>query len=76
MPMKQIFIRGKRTSVERAKRIIRQVYGSNDFKAGYRRGEVHVYFPNHISVEIVEEIAKRLRLEITMLGTRAILDVK
>lgn len=74
--MKQIFIRGKRTSVERAKRIIRQVYGSNNFQARYRRGEVQVCFSNHISEGIVEQIAEKLNLEIIKLGQRAILDVK
>lgn len=76
MPMKQIFIRGKSTSIRRIEEAIRQVYGPNGFHAEYRRGEVHVYFTNHISERTVEEIAEKLQLEIIKLGARAILDVK
>ena len=52
--MKQIFIRGKRTSLERARRIAKRAYGSNNFKARYKRGEVQLYFPNYISAKEVE----------------------
>lgn len=73
--MKQIFIWGKRTSLERAKKITKQAYGSNNFKAKYKRGEVQLYFPNYISAKEVEIIAKELRLKVISLGTKAILDV-
>jgi len=73
--MKQIFIRGKRTSLERARRVVKQVYASNNFQARYKRGEVQLYFPNYISAKEVEIIAKELRLKVISLGTKAILDV-
>lgn len=73
--MKQIFIRGKRTSLERARRVVKQAYGSNNFQARYKRGEVQLYFPNYISAREVEIIAKDLRLKVISLGTKAILDV-
>lgn len=73
--MKQIFIRGKRTSLERARRIAKRAYGSNNFKARYKRVEVQLYFPNYISAKEVEIIAKELRLKVISLGTKAILDV-
>jgi hypothetical protein len=72
---KQIFIRGKSTSLERARRITKQAYGSNNFEARYKRGEVQLYFPNYISAKEVEIIAKELRLKVISLGTKAILDV-
>lgn len=73
--MKQIFIRGKRTSLERARRVAKQTYGSNNFLARYKRGEVQLYFPNYISAKDVEIIAKELKLKVISLGTKAILDV-
>ena len=73
--MKQILIRGKRTSLERARRVTKQAYGSNNFQARYKRGEVQLYFPNYISAKEVEIIAKELKLKIISLGTKAILDV-
>lgn len=73
--MKQIFIWGKRTSLERARRVVKQVYASNNFQARYKRGEVQLYFPNYISAKEVEIIAKELRLKVISLGTKAILDV-
>lgn len=73
--MKQIFIRGKKTSLERARKIVKQAIGSNNFKSEYRRGEVHLYFPNYVSEKEVEIIARALRLQVTkMSGVRAILD--
>ena len=72
--MKQIFIRGKKTSLERARKVVKQAIGSNNFKE-YRRGEVHLYFPNYVSEKEVEIIARALRLQVTkMSGVRAILD--
>lgn len=73
--MKQIFIRGKKTSLERARRVAKQAYGSNNFQARYKRGEVQLYFPNYVSAKEVEIIAKELRLKVISLGTKAILDV-
>lgn len=73
--MKQIFIRGKKTSLERVRRVVKQVYGSNNFEARYKRGVVQLYFPNYISAKEVERIAKVLRLKVISLGTKAILDV-
>lgn len=73
--MKQIFIRGKRTSLERTRRVVKQVYGSNNFKARYKRGEVQLYFPNYVSAKEVEIIAKELKLKVISLATKAILDV-
>lgn len=73
--MKQIFIRGKRTSLERARRVVKQVYASNNFQARYKRGEVQLYFPNYISAKEVEIIADKLELKVISLGTKSILDV-
>lgn len=73
--MKQIFIRGKKTSLERARRVTKQAYGSNNFQARYKRGEVQLYFPNYVSAKEVEIIAKELKLKVISLGTKAILDV-
>lgn len=73
--MKQIFIRGKKTSLERVRRVVKQVYCSKNFEARYKRGEVQLYVPDYISAKEVEIIAKELKLKVVSLGTKAILDV-
>lgn len=73
--MKQIFIRGKKTSLERARKITKQAIGSSNFKARYKRGEVQLYFPNYVSEKEVEIIARELKLKVTKISeVRAILD--
>lgn len=72
---RQLFIRGKNTSENRARRVAKQACGTNNFKSRYKRGEVQLYFPNYISDREVEIIAKELRLKVISLGTKAILDV-
>ncbi len=73
--MKQIFIRGKKTSLNQARKVTKQVMGNSNFESRYKRGEVQLYFPNYISEREVEIIAKVLKLKITkMSSVRAILD--
>ncbi len=75
--MKMIYIQGKRTSERRARNIVKQIYGSDNFKSCYKRGEVHLYFNGFITEKQVKQIAKELDLEIVKCSSvRAILDVK
>lgn len=53
MPMKKVIIQGKTTSLNRAKNAVRQVYGPKSFNAQYMHGEVHMYFPDEISENMV-----------------------
>lgn len=72
--MNKVYIRGKGVSEKRARRVMSQVYGNNNFKTCLKRGEVHMYFPDNIYKAQINQFARVLNLSVSFFKTKAILD--